>query len=375
MSSSESAQSWLEKGAEAFANRRPVEAAHNFEKAAAADPHSAKAQLCLGAIYLFQYQKGVAERLDPALRPPTLTPAEFAARAERRRAQIAEQNATNAASAEQHLKQALELEPRDLLAMEYLAALYFQWLHPAPVLPPSPWSGDFCARRDDAKEWYQRILEIDPQHRFANYVCGAMDYDKAMPIISSVKVLAQIRLEKKSLPAAFLSHIAQRLAIPVPATIDLLDPGGTVPPNTGFPTDEEIRRSLRAKVGPLLANSTRSFLRSLEIEPNNKDAMRYLSAVKTEEAYIAETNDESERAKNEAVEWDRRWDQIMAARAKAAGQPWPPQPGATGKIVGMVFQRIPGARKPPTPSFPPDPSWMIPLAPPHLPPPPPAFKR
>ena len=324
MSSGESVQFWLEKGAEAFANRRPVEAAHNFEKAAAADPHSAKAQLCLGAIYLFQYQKGVAERLDPALRPPTLTPAEFAARAERRRAQIAEQNATNAASAEQRLKQALDLEPRDLLAMEYLAALY---------------------------------------------------YEKAMPIISSVKVLEQIRLEKKSLPAAFLSHIAQRLAIPVPATIDLLDPGGTVPPNTGFPTDEEIRRSLRAKVGPLLANSTRSFLRSLEIEPNNKDAMRYLSAVKTEEAYIAETNDESERAKNEAVEWDRRWDQIMAARAKAAGQPWPPQPGATGKIVGMVFQRIPGARKPPTPSFPPDPSWMIPLAPPHLPPPPPAFKR
>jgi hypothetical protein len=38
--------------------------------------------------------------------------------------------------------------------------------------------------------------------------------------------------EKKSLPAAIVSHIAQQLATPVPgirATIDLLDAGGTVP--------------------------------------------------------------------------------------------------------------------------------------------------
>src|SRR5215467_8803253 len=60
-------------------------------------------------------------------------------------------------------------------------------------------------------------------------------------------------------------------------------------------------------------------------------------------------------------------DQIKAARAKAAGQPWPP-----GDAAVIAFKRIAG--KPPIPSFPPDARFMIPSAPPP-PPPPPVFKR
>jgi len=48
-----------------------------------------------------------------------LTRAEVAAKAEERRAQIEEQNATNAARAELHLKQAVQLDPRSDPAMEY----------------------------------------------------------------------------------------------------------------------------------------------------------------------------------------------------------------------------------------------------------------
>ena len=119
---------------------------------------------------------------------------------------------------------------------------------------------------------------------------------------------------------------------------------------SGFPrplADEETRRSLRAKVGPLLENSAANFLRALKIDPNNSDAMTYLGFVKDDEAYITESVDDSTILKAEAADWYGKVDQIKAARAKAAGQPWPP-----GDTAVIAFKRIPG--KPPIPSFPPD---------------------
>ena len=330
MSSGESAQTWLEKGAEAYAtNMRLEEAGQHFRKAVEVDPQCAKAHLCLGVIYLFQYQNGVALQHDPSrvpdesgcLRP--LTAAEIEAEAENERAQIAEQNATNAPSAEEHLKKALALEPRYEQAMEYLGALYFWWRDPPPItkdlraiiVREQRW-----ARRDDARQIYIRIAEINPRHRFANYVCGLIDFDKAFKTIRSIP---------------------------------------------GFPrrplADEETRRSLRAQVGPLLTDSATNFLRSLEIDPNNSDAMTSLGHVRSEQAHIAESTDESARFRAEADEWYRKVYQSWEADAKATGQPWPPVENAA-----IIFERAPG--EPPIPSFPPDARFMVP---PSAPPPPP----
>jgi tetratricopeptide (TPR) repeat protein len=343
MSSGESAKTWLEKGAEAYAYMRFDEVGNDFQKAVEADPCSAKAHLCLGVVHLFQYQNGVALQHDPSRVPDEskclrlLTPAEVEAEAEQERAQIIEQNATNAPSAEEHLMKALELEPQYEQAMEYLGALYFWWRDPATtkdlraiILRQPRW-----ARRDDARQIYTRIAEINPRHRFANYVCGLIDYDNAFAIIRSTK---------------------------------------------GFPrplADEEGRRSLRAKVGPLLEDSAASFLRSLEVDPttdperylvgSDLGAMTYLGRVRSDQAYIAESTDDSARLSAEANEWHRKVWKIMEADAKATGEPWPP--GDTGAIT---FDLIPG--KPSIPPFPPDARFMFPPAP--SPPPPPAgFRR
>ena len=322
MFSGEAAQTWLEKGAAAYANMRTAEAAQDFQKAVEADPHSVRAQLSLGVIYLFQYQNGLTEPLDrmddASSAPRRLTGEELAAKAEKRRAQIAEQNATNASKAEEHLKQAVQLDPRYEPAMEYLAALYFWWRDPASDM----W--ELWARRDDARYWYARIAEHNPQHRYAHYACGVIDYQKAFVLI-------------RSTPG--WRHLA----------------------------DENTRRSLRAKVGPLLDDSAANFLRSLEIDPNNADAMTYLGRVKSDEAYIAESMDDAARLKVEAADWYRKVDHIKVAH-KATGQPWPP----TGNKAAISFKRISG--KPPTPSFPPDARFMMPPAPPPPPPLPPGFK-
>ena len=319
MPSGESAQTWLEKGAEAYANMRLDEAGQDFQHAVEVDPHSAKAQLSLGVIYVFQYQNGVALQSAPLLdergdvRP--LTPEEVEAEAEKQRAQIAEQNATNGPSAEEHLKKALELELGHEQTMEYLAALYFWWRDPA--------TAGLGPRHDVALQMYTRIAEINPRHRFANYVCGLIDYQKAFNIIRSI-----------------LGFPPGRLA------------------------DEESRRSLRAKVGPLLTDSAANFLRSLEIDPNNSDAMTSLGHVSSEQAYIAESTDESARLTAEAAEWYRKVYQSWEADAKATGQPWPPDEDN----AAIIFERAPG--NPPTPSFPPDARFMVP---PSAPPPPPGM--
>jgi hypothetical protein len=73
--------------------------------------------------------------------------------------------------AEEHLKKALELEPLNEQAMEYLGALYFWWRDPAT----KNW-----VRRNDARRWYSRLLEINHRHRFANYICGVIDYDSCI---------------------------------------------------------------------------------------------------------------------------------------------------------------------------------------------------
>jgi hypothetical protein len=108
--------------------------------------------------------------------------------------------------------------------MEYVAALYFRWLDPANERPQ---------RRDEARQWYLQILQVNPQHKFANYVLGVIDYEKAFAITRSVP---------------------------------------------GFPrpiADAESRRSLRSNVGGMLYDSAANFLRSVEIDPNNSDAMTY----------------------------------------------------------------------------------------------------
>jgi len=326
MSSGGNAETWLDKGSEAYAQMRIAEAGQDFEKAVAADPHSAGAHLSLGVIRLFQYQNGIGEardEMDLAGDGHRPTREQWQARAEKRRALVAEQNAGNAANAEQHLRRAVELKVRNQPSIEYLAALYYAILDPAT---------EGRARLYDAKLWYRRLLEINPQHPFANYMCGVIDYQTAFPTIRS---------------------------------------------NAGFPsplTDDSRCRSLRAQTGPLLTESARNFLRSLEIDPKSTQAMIYLMLVKRDQAYIAETENEVVRNRAEADALEHKVYEIMDANAKANSQPWPP-----GNTASVTFVRVPRwstGGKPPVPRFPPDARLMtVPLAPPPPPPPPSSARR
>jgi tetratricopeptide (TPR) repeat protein len=304
-------QTWIDRGREAYGHRHLPEAADDFEKAVATDPQSVQAHLCFGVACLFLYQNGVSEAQPRFFDPDnhrTWSRTDMAAELDRVRAVVGEQNATNGKRAEDNLQQALQLDPRNTLATEYLAALYYHWLDPKT----DSLGNRRRSRLTDALHWYRRILEIDPEHKFANQACGVIEWEEAFELMRS-------------------SGSYRR---PLP--------------------NEEARRSLRAQIAPLLDDSTRNLLRSLEIDPNNWQSMSSLIYVKCAQAYVADTNDEQTRARSEADEWTRKVNQILEAKAKAAGQPWPPGPIATITFRAVPQTSQPGG-KPALPPFPPDP--------------------
>ena len=230
-----SAQEWLALGIEAYLNRRFDEAAEDFEKAVAMDSGSVQAHLALGAARFTLYMRGSFTR------PPNFSAAgdrwedEWAAFEDKQKAMRTEQNSTNWPLAEKSLKRANQLDPRDKLVVEYLCALYFFWKDPVD---------EQNDRMDEAKHWLERLLELNPGHKYANSQCGMILIAKAHKLI----------------------------------------------PNYGrFPSvPEPDLPSLRPKVGPLLEEARRHFARALSIAGEQTAASHFLDEVTSMETYLAD---------------------------------------------------------------------------------------
>jgi len=315
-------QALIDRGIEAYRNLSLSEAAQNFEAAVALDAQSVDARLSLGVLSFMLYENGLGSSPPRIRRPaPNAPQAELAAYLsqflDHLRASIAEQNSTNGPRAEENLKHAVQLDPRNKMAMSYLTLLYDNWLDTERHHP----------RRAEAQQWCQRILAVDPGDKFATYASAVIYWHLALDILASSRIYQQ-----------------------------------TAP-------DEEARQSLEAQAGPLLENSARNFQRWLEMDPASSDPVGYLVAVRNAQAHAFGTDDDRLQARREADEWRRKVNEIHAARAKAAGQPWPAGPMAT---VTFTAVRGPASGKPAPEPFPPDPLRLIPPAPPPPPPAPPA---
>jgi tetratricopeptide (TPR) repeat protein len=175
MSSEEhGADARIASGIEAYQKHHFDEAAEHFEKAVTMDPGSLDAHLALGATRLTLYQRRpspastyLAERRD-------ITERELIEYREKERVILAEQNRTNWPLAETSLKRANQLDPRNELVVEYLCVLYFSWKNP----------GDEEAdRMDDAKQWFEHLAELNPQHTHANFYAGMILTTKARKLL------------------------------------------------------------------------------------------------------------------------------------------------------------------------------------------------
>jgi tetratricopeptide (TPR) repeat protein len=132
MSSEESsAEEWLARGAKAYLERRFTEAIEDFEKAVAIDSGSVDAHLALGATYLTLYKKRPSPPSPDYVRAELdVWEKELQVYEEQEKSILAELNSTTWPLAEESLKRANQLDPRNKLVMEYLCALYFGWKDP-----------------------------------------------------------------------------------------------------------------------------------------------------------------------------------------------------------------------------------------------------
>ncbi len=305
-----SGQSWIDRGKAAYWQMNLAEASVHFEKAVATDPRSIEAQLCYGTACLFQYQNGIGDAIPQFFLDSSSEPwPDEAVKTEVQRIRdlVAYENATNGKRAEEHLWRAVHLDLRNVLATEYLAQLFFAWSDTG-----TDWWGNIRrSRLPAAKHWYKRILEIDPKHDFAHYVCGVIDWSRAFELMRS----------SGSYPS------------PLPS--------------------EEAKQSLHSQVAPLLDQAVRNLSRSAEIDPGDWRPMSYLVQVKRLQAYVSATEDEAALASSEAEDLTRMVNQILESQSKS---------GANGTVTFLP------ARTASQPRFPPDPRSMIP---PGLPLPPP----
>jgi tetratricopeptide (TPR) repeat protein len=281
------AQSWIDQGREAGGAFRFEEAAECFEKASAIDPESIEAHLGLGVACACLYVYGATEAQN-----------------------IKEQNETNGKRAEEHLQKALELDPRQTRALEYLATLYSHWLAPEIDV----YGKTRHSRIADAQHSCRRLIEIDPQNSFAHYAWGVIGWRGALELM---------------------------LAFP------------------SYPRmNDDDRRILGAQTAPLLDESYAHLLRALEIDLGNSMIMRYLAAVKRAQSSVAATAEARDWAEEEALAWDLKSGvKVFQSTVTITFHPVDPASRPASEPIG--------------PRFPPDPEMLIPPAPP---PPPPARK-
>jgi len=215
---------------------------------------------------------------------------------------LAEQNLTNWPLAEKSLKRANQLDPQNNLVVEYLCALYFAWKDPLD---------EENDRMDEAKQWLERLVELHPEHKYANFYCGMI-----------------------------LSAKARKLL-----------------PNYGRfpPWPEPDLASLRMKVSPLLEEASRHLARALALHGAHTAASHFVDKVTSMQAYLADPDKAARDLRDKLTESFRKHWQARATEGQTAGPAVPSGPSAT-----ITFRLSPEAlaedRARP---FPPNP-WRIP---------------
>jgi TonB family protein len=236
-------------GVQAFRQGRYPEAIAAFRQAADLDPNYATAHLYLGSTYMALWIPG---------------------------AQSAE-NIQNANSAEAEFQKVLELDPADLTALASLASLSFT---EAGALPPAQQP----AKLDAARDFNQRIVQLDPMNRDAFYMLGVIAWRKWYP-----------------------AQMTARLEL------------GMTPEAPGPLRDASVRQSLTSTYGPVIEEGISNLEAALRIDPTYDDAMAYMNLLIRERADLRDTQEEYTQDVAAADLWLQRALEIKKAKASPEG--------------------------------------------------------
>ncbi|HVN06854.1 MAG TPA: tetratricopeptide repeat protein [Bryobacteraceae bacterium] len=189
------ARDQLNKGVQAFKSAQYPQAVDHFKTAVELDPTFATARLYLATAYMQQYIPG-AESPD---------------------------NMQMATAAQDQFQKVLDQDPKNELAIASIASLLFQE-----------------KKLDDAKQWDEKLVSVNPKNKEAYYTLGVIAWTKAL--VSDGEARAKL---------------------------------GMKPDDPGPLKDKKVRAEVAEKNGAIIDAGIKDLDMALSIDPEYDDAMAY----------------------------------------------------------------------------------------------------
>jgi tetratricopeptide (TPR) repeat protein len=230
----------LNKGVQAFKNAQYPEAVESFKRAVELDPGFAAARLYLATAYMQQYIPG---------------------------ADSPENNQMAQAAHDQFMK-VLEQNPKDKVALASIASLY---------LNQKKW--------DEAQQWYEKLIAVDPSNVDAYYSMGFITWSKWYPVYGTARANLGMKPE---------------------------DPGPI--------KDKKVKEDLKAKYIPMIDAGLQALDKALQIDPTRDDAMAYENLLVRERADLADNKDDYEKQVKIADDWVQKSLATKKANAEKKSQ-------------------------------------------------------
>ncbi|HEY7387689.1 MAG TPA: tetratricopeptide repeat protein [Bryobacteraceae bacterium] len=229
----------LNKGTQAFRNAQYPEAVEHFKQAVELDPTFPVARLYLATAYMQQYIPG---------------------------AESAE-NDKMAKAAYDTFTEVLREDPKNSTALASIASLFL-----------------YQRKWDDAQQWYEKLIAIEPNNADAYYSLGYIAWQKWYPAFGSE--LAELGMKQD-------------------------DPGPI--------KDKKAKDELKEKWLPTINAGLDSLDKTLKINPEYEDAMSYKNLLIRERAYLDDSKEDFARDTKTADDWQQKaldTKKIKAARAE-----------------------------------------------------------
>ena len=239
----------LNKGVASFKNAKYVEAVEHFKVAVDLDASNPNARLYLATAYMSQYIPGAESP----------------------------ENLQNAKAASDQFLKVLEQDPKNTLAVSNLASLHYSEAQGATGLEAK------FKKLDEAKEWYEKLAQIDEKNKEAYYSLGVITWAKWYPQLATARAKLGMKPE---------------------------DPGPI--------KDKKLKEELKAQYGPMVEAGMKNLQKALEIDPQYDDAMAYLNLLIRERADLADTPEEYNKEVEIADNWVQKALETKKLKAERA---------------------------------------------------------
>jgi len=243
----------LNKGVAAFKQAKYSDAVEHFKTAVELDPSFPTARLYLATAYMSQYIPGAASP----------------------------ENVQNAKMANDQFLKVLEQDPKNAIAVESLASLHYSEAQGDQPMEEK------VKKLDEARVWYEKLAQIDPNKKEAWYSLGVITWAKWYPALMTARAKLGMKPE---------------------------DPGPI--------KDKKVRDELKQQWGAQVESGIQDLQKALDVDKEYDDAMAYMNLLIRERADLNDSPEQYKKDIDTADSWVQKALEAKKIKAdKAAKQP------------------------------------------------------